>query len=152
MLPASIPQRDTKIIWIWGLTYHSSISFLNNIVALIISIICTIIILINTFRIILTALKIRNSQNSIDYVERIWLISGFIIIIMMVIWIFSINYLITYSITSTEKEGSLRTTTTTTYRFWDYNTIGFGIIGVLLGGILTIIGACIKGLNLIKKA
>ncbi|TFG27131.1 MAG: hypothetical protein EU532_08130 [Promethearchaeota archaeon] len=76
---------------------------------------------------------------------------GLIILVVMVIWIFSIHYLITYSITTTEKDGSLRTTTTTTYRFWAYNIIGFGVIGVILGGTLSIIGACIKGLNLPKE-
>ncbi len=151
-MPASIPQRNTEIIWIWGLTLHDTVSFLGNIFALIISIICTIVISICAYRIISTAFKNRKRDKRVEFVERIWLITGFIIIVIMMIWIFSIHYLITYTVTATEKEGSLRTTTTTTYRFWAYNTIGFGVIGVILGGCLSIIGACIKGLNLPKEA
>ena len=151
-MPASIPQRNTEIIWIWGLTLHDTVSFLGNIFALIISIICTIVIVICAHRIISTALKNRKRDKRVEFVERIWLITGFIIIVVMIIWIFSIHYLITYKVIATEKEGSLRTTTITTYRFWAYNTIGFGVIGVILGGCLSIIGACIKGLNLPKEA
>jgi hypothetical protein len=151
-MPASIPQRNTEIIWIWGLTLHDTVSFLGNIFALIISIICTIVIVICAHRIISTALKNRKRDKRVEFVERIWLITGFIIIVVMIIWIFSIHYLITYTVIATEKEGSLRTTTITTYRFWAYNTIGFGVIGVILGGCLSIIGACIKGLNLPKEA
>ena len=147
-MPASIPHRNTEIIWIWGLALHNSISFLNNIVALIISIICTIIISICAIRIILTALNVRSPDKGIEFVERIWFIMGFVIIVVIVFWAFSIHYLITYSITTTEKEGSLRTTTTTTYRFWAYNSIGFGVIGIIIGGCLSIIGACIKGLRM----
>ena len=150
-MPASIPQRNTEIIWIWGLTLHDTVSFLGNIFALIISIICTIVIVICAHRIISTALKNRKRDKRVEFVERIWLITGFIIIVVMIIWIFSIHYLITYTVTTTEKEGSLRTTTITTYRFWAYNAIGFGVIGVILGGCLSIIGACIKGLNLPKE-
>jgi heme/copper-type cytochrome/quinol oxidase subunit 2 len=151
-MPASIPQRNTEFIWIWGLTLHDTVSFLGNIFALIISIICTIVIVICAHRIISTALKNRKRDKRVEFVERIWLITGFIIIVVMIIWIFSIHYLITYTVSATEKEGSLRTTTITTYRFWAYNTIGFGVIGVILGGCLSIIGACIKGLNLPKEA
>ena len=150
-MPASIPQRNTEIIWIWGLTLHDTVSFLGNIFALIISIICTIVIVICAHRIISTALKNRKRDKRVEFVERIWLITGFIIIVVMIIWIFSIHYLITYKVIATEKEGSLRTTTITTYRFWAYNAIGFGVIGVILGGCLSIIGACIKGLNLPKE-
>ena len=73
------------------------------------------------------------------------------IIVVVIFWVFSIHYLITYSITTTEKEDSLTTTTTTTYRFWAYNTIGFGVIGIILGGCLSIIGACVKGLQMPKE-
>lgn len=76
---------------------------------------------------------------------------GFTIIVVIVFWAFSIHYLITYSITTTDKDGSLRTTTTTTYRFWAYNSIGFGVIGVALGGCLSIIGACVKGLQMPRE-
>ena len=150
-MPASIPQRNTEMIWIWGLTLHDTVSFLGNIFALIISIVCTFVISICAIKIVSTAIKSRNRDKSVEFVERLWLITGFIIIVVMIIWIFSIHYLITYTVTATEKEGSLRTTTTTTYRFWAYNTIGFGVIGVILGGSLSIIGACNKGLNLPKE-
>lgn len=119
--------------------------------ALIISIICTIIISLCATRIIFTALKARSPDKGIEFVERIWFIMGFVIIVVIVFWAFSIHYLITYSITTTEKDGPLRTTTTTTYRFWTYNSIGFGVIGIILGGCLSIIGACIKGLQMTKE-
>ncbi len=119
--------------------------------ALIISIICTIIISLCATRIIFTALKARSPDKGIEFVERIWFIMGFMIIVVVIFWVFSIHYLITYSITTTEKDGPLRTTTTTTYRFWTYNSIGFGVIGIILGGCLSIIGACIKGLQMTKE-
>ena len=119
--------------------------------ALIISIICTIIISLCATRIIFTALKARSPDKGIEFVERIWFIMGFMIIVVIIFWVFSIHYLITYSITTTEKDGPLRTTTTTTYRFWTYNSIGFGVIGIILGGCLSIIGACIKGLQMTKE-
>jgi len=150
-IPASFPQRDTEIIWIWGLTLHKSISLMDNIPALIISIICTIIISLCAIRIILTSLKIRKPERGIEFVERIWFVMGFVIIVVIVFWAFSIHYLITYSITTVEKDESLRSTTTTTYRFWAYNSIGFGVIGIALGGCLSIIGACIKGLQLPRE-
>jgi len=119
---------------------------MSNIPALIISIICSITIFLCAIRIILSALTTRNPHKEIEFVERIWFIMGFIILVVIVFWAFSIHYLITYSITTVEKDESLRTTTTTTYRFWAYNSIGFGVIGTALGGCLSIIGACIKGL------
>jgi hypothetical protein len=97
-------------------------------------------------KIILTAINARKPDKSNEFVERIWFILGFVIIVVIVFWAFSIHYLITYSITTVEKDESLRTTTTTTYRFWEYNSFGFGVIGIVLGGCLSIIGACIKGL------
>ena len=124
---------------------------MNNIAALIISIICTIVISLCALRIILTALYFRRSENEIESVERIWFLMGFVIIVILVFWAFSIHYLITYSITTVEKDESLRITTTTTYRFWAYNTFGFGIIGIILGGSLSVIGACIKGLQLPRE-
>ena len=151
LTPASIPLRDTEIIWVWGLSLHGSFSFIDNIIALTISIICTILISICAFRIILTAINARNPAKRNEFVERIWFIMGFSIIVVIVFWAFSIHYLITYSITTIEKDESLRTTTTTTYRFWAYNSIGFGVIGIALGGCLSIIGACVKGLQIPKE-
>ncbi len=124
---------------------------MSNITALIISIICTIVISLCALRIIITALNFRRSENEIEFVERIWFLMGFLIIVVIVFWAFSIHYLITYSITTIEKDESLRTTTTTTYRFWAYNTFGFGVIGIILGSSLSIIGACIKGLQLPRE-
>jgi hypothetical protein len=124
---------------------------MSNISALVISIICTSVIILCALRIILSALKAKSPSKGIEFVERIWLLMGLVILVLIVFWAFSIHYLITYSITTVEKDESLRTTTTTTYRFWAYNTIGFGVIGIALGGCLSIIGACIKGLQLPRE-
>ncbi|MFX1338037.1 MAG: hypothetical protein ACFFDK_05470 [Promethearchaeota archaeon] len=133
------------------MTLHGSFSLMDNIIALIISIICTVIISICAIRIIITAINARHPDKGMEFVERIWLIMGFVIIVVIVFWAFSILYLLTYSITTVEKDESLRTTTTTTYRFWEYNVIGFGVIGIALGGCFSIIGACIKGLQLPRE-
>jgi len=149
-LPASIPIKNTETIWLLGFSVNGQISLLNNNLSLIISIICSIVLTICALKLIKTSFEIRKDEDDNIFAEKVWLIIGLVILVVIVFWMFSIHYLITFTKTVKETEDSLTTTTTTTYRFWEYNSIGPAIIFVIIGGVLSIIGACIKGFKFMK--
>ncbi len=145
LTPAAVPaEKSGKLIWMWGLIMNSSISFLENIVALIVSISCSLLILIVAVMLIFTAIKFNKGLNQNLEHEKIWLPMGILIAVLAIIWMISMNLLFSKTIATISMNESELEISAKTYRFWDYYFPGFGIIGIFIGATLPIIGSFLK--------
>jgi hypothetical protein len=132
LTPAAISSETGEIFWIWGFRMKKSIKIVNNIPAFNLSIICSSVILICTILSIVFAIKYRKSKKDIG---SAWIIFGIIIILTTIIWSFVINILLRTEVETQSEWGS---TTTKYIYFWETHYVGFGIIGLIIGGILMV--------------
>lgn len=145
LTPAAVSaEKSGNLIWMWGLIMNSSISFLENIVALIVSISCSLLILIVAVMLVFTAIKFNKGLNQNLEHEKIWLPMGILIAVLAIIWMISMNLLFSKTIATISINESELEISAKTYRFWDYYFPGFGIIGIFIGAMLPIIGSFLK--------
>ncbi|MFX1453700.1 MAG: zinc ribbon domain-containing protein [Promethearchaeota archaeon] len=111
--------------WMWGLLstrisgYSSYFGFTLDQTELIISLISSIIVIISMFFLYSAG----NSYKKYGYYKS-WLSSSIMLIIGTIIWMVALEiYSTTFSIS-----------------FWTYVNPGFGVIGIFLGGVISIIG------------
>ncbi|TFG24123.1 MAG: zinc ribbon domain-containing protein [Promethearchaeota archaeon] len=126
-------------IWLWGLKVTSSgSSWVSgfNYIDLVVYVVCTILILIAGIKLIETSNKVRLGRMDLKDVDLLWLELSILAIVAIIIWI----VILSIATTSTQTRTTLTTTTTTTTNIWSYHQVGFGVIGVFMGAIITLIG------------
>lgn len=122
---------NSMYVWMWGLLsiqlygYSNVTQFTQDPGELIISIICSVLVLIGTFAIISSAVSCRKKMR-MGIVKRAgWLIPSILLIIGTISWMIGmeINSNIFYGMS-----------------LWTYINPGFGVIGMFLGGAVSIVG------------
>lgn len=127
-------------LWIWGLAslnipgYFTYTAFSDNLLILIPSVICTLILIVSSILILAKTYSYKKGSVEIDIAKKNWLIASILIIIVTIFWMvwLEISYILTpnpYGITIS---------------FWSYVNPGFGVIGLFIGGGITIIGVIIS--------
>lgn len=128
-----------KYKWMWGFeyiyyyNYIEDFYFPTNPIEIISSIICSIIVVLNSSIILITTCMVWKGKKNIADVEKYWLITAISLIIIASTWNI-IMELINEKI----------------FSFWKFYKLGFGLIGVYIGAFLTIIGYGIKN-QILKK-
>ena len=149
--PAAIEVEDSsKEIWIFGMVDRDTMTFFEDIYLLTGSFICSFLIVLFAISMIITSIKYRLHKNYMEKVHVAWCLQGFIVIISVLTWMILLHLLIMRANLSLIKEGDEFKAILEFSRFWEYNMPGIGIIGVIMGGFLSIIGAILKK-RLIKK-
>ncbi len=147
LTPAAVPTKGNSYVWMWGLNMDSNFYFFDEIEPLIISILCSLVILFSAAFIILRAFKVMNNFNgdeNVNATENIFFFMGVLIAISAILWHLLMNF---YGPTYVAKEemyieGDYEKTPV--YNFWGFNA-SFGVYGVVVGGILAIVGSYLKG-------
>lgn len=138
LTPAAVSSEDGEIYWIWGFKMKKSIKMIKNIPAFNLSIICSVIILFCIILSIVLVIKYRKVKQ--DDFGWVWIMSGIIIVIITIIWSIAINVLLS---TQIETEDEFGFTSTEYIFFWETHYLGFGIIGLIIGGTLIVIAGFI---------
>ena len=118
---------DSIYVWMWGLIsiqsygYGSATQFTEDPGELIISIICSLLVLISTIVIISKG----NSIRTYPKLSKSWVAPSILLIIGTIVWMvgMEINSIVFYGIS-----------------LWALINPGFGVIGMFLGGALSLIG------------
>jgi len=134
LTPAAVSSEDGEIYWIWGFKMKKSITMIKNIPAFNLSIILSVVVLLCIIISIVMVIKYRKVKH--DEFGWVWVISGTIIVIITIIWSIAINYLLSTQIKTKDEFGF---TNTDYIYFWETHFVGFGIIGLIIGGILLVI-------------
>ena len=140
--PAAISSKDGELFWIWGFKMKKSLKMVNNIPAFNLSIICSVVILICIIISIVILIKYKDVKNR-DY-GWVWIITGIIIALTTIIWSIAINFLLS---TKVETEDEFGYTSIDYIYFWETHYIGFGVIGLIIGGIFIVIAGFIASLS-----
>ncbi|MHA1292872.1 MAG: hypothetical protein ACTSQJ_09420 [Promethearchaeota archaeon] len=130
-------------IWMWGLTIGIfSImwgNFYSEIFGLICGIICSIVIFTCGVLIIKSANKVRLGKKEFNRYQKKWLLLGIYSILAVIVWIIIID--LSFQMYINNLYGSYYYYGSFNFSFWSFFSPGFGVIGVFIGGGLTIVGS-----------
>lgn len=123
-------------VWMWGLLtyryydvyymqYYSGVSFTSNPIILITSIVCSLFVLAGGIALIGQANQNREGKKGFHRVRNTWIATSILLIIVTAAWmiIYDVSFITSW---------------------WAYYNAGFGVIGIFLGAIITIIGTGIS--------
>jgi hypothetical protein len=127
--------------WMWGMWVQTSIYgantiFLSDLFFLTVGIGCSVLNILFSIIIFITANQIRKKSKSIIDTRMLWIASGILIIIINITWAVIITFM-NYEVIVNELMkffGSVEYNTS----IWLFFNINFGIIGPLITGILAI--------------
>lgn len=116
-------------IWMWGYVYlkmafKETSGFGTAPDFLLVCMVSTLIVIISAIMLIISANNVRINNKTATQVKKQWLIFGILLIFAPIFW-------------SVMMESFAP-------GFWDLFDVGFGLIGIIIGGIIAIIGSLIS--------
>ena len=129
--------------WIWGMWVQTGYIGANTIflsgIFLIVGIGCSVLTIIFSIIIFITANQIRKNSKSIIDTRMLWIASGILIIIINITWAVIITFM-NYGVILNELSTDPFPPSTIQYNaiIWFYFNFNFGIIGPIISGILAI--------------
>ena len=125
-------------VWMWGLAsiklysyygYITDTTFTDNMSLLIPSIICSLVVFIGAVALIGSANLNRKGARDVQQVKNTWYFLSSLLIITTAGW------MIAYEVVCRAE---------TDLSWWDYMDPGFGVIGVFLGAVISLIGTAVS--------
>jgi hypothetical protein len=139
---------DSHTVWIWGFLciidwrmgvggwgWDNTFQFLPDVLMVTISIILTVLIFIASLIIVLKARSFGKDEKDLDFR---FVKYGLILLILISLWVIAVQ--IYYSITGYFLQFYIDNGLGTSFSFWSYFDVNFGVIGIYIGGGLSISG------------
>jgi len=141
--PAGNTILSLEFVWIWGFVImrNGAFTYMTDLFRFLTSLACSAFILFGALLLIKTSINVKNGKKELkDYKER-WLFISILILIITIIWMIMMElsslWYISYDL------GYFYTVRS--YHFWGFNyyNLNFGIYGIFIAVIITVIGLSI---------
>ncbi len=141
LTPAAL--QSWNLVWIWGVSLKNQRNFeiTRDILRIIPSIVCSVLIIVGVIVLLKSALKIRKNGLDLEEFKKACLKGGILPIIGIIVWMVMMELSCSLDLNINIYPFS----SSSCFRFWGiyYHSPGFGVIGIFLGAAIPIVSVAI---------